>query len=135
MARTIRHAEYSVGNFARTAVAVRGAAGSLIPNPQNGSCLGSRLSARRSYYSAQVESRYNRWRMDELDDIARRTRIAKLQARLALREIERDKLSREIYSRRTDPQHRVEAIERRDSLTSELADITAELASVTNSAL
>jgi len=88
----------------------------------------------QTYYSAQVDRRTNRWRMDELDDIARRTRIATLQARLALREIERDNLSREIDSRRTDPRNRVDSIARRDSLISELADIAAELASVTDSA-
>jgi len=52
--------------------------------------------------------------MDE--DTLRRMRISTLEAKLELREIESDGLSREIKSPLTSRQRRVECVERRDDL-------------------
>ena len=69
-------------------------------------------------------------RMDALDDITRRMRVCKLESRLALREIERDSLSREVKSPMTSPDRRGMAIERIYEIETEWAAIFAELQSV-----
>lgn len=68
--------------------------------------------------------------MDDLDILRRRMRIANLEARRELHEIERDALTRQINSRLKTPWQREEAIERRDDLLSEWAKVVEELQSL-----
>ena len=66
--------------------------------------------------------------MDEsLDDIYRRMRITKLEARLESIEIERGVLQHEIDSPLTSPDRKAEAIARQDDLLSKGAEIVEEL--------
>jgi hypothetical protein len=53
--------------------------------------------------------------------------ITKLESKLALREIEREGLTREIASRAHTPARRVEALERWDELQTECVDLLTEL--------
>lgn len=65
--------------------------------------------------------------MDHLDDIHRRMRIANLEARRELREIERADLSRKIDSPLTTTPERKAAMERRDAVITEWAGIVEQL--------
>ncbi|MGA8669684.1 MAG: hypothetical protein WB679_07400 [Terracidiphilus sp.] len=64
---------------------------------------------------------------NELEDIIYRMQITKLESKLALREIERESLNREIATRTLTPDRHVEAIERRDELQTECAQLLTEL--------
>jgi hypothetical protein len=66
-------------------------------------------------------------RMDQIDDIRFRMRVANLEARRELHEIERAALTREIDSPLTSAPARKTAMERRDVLLSEWAEIVQEL--------
>src|SRR5581483_3167900 len=65
---------------------------------------------------------YHAW-TDTLDDIIERMQISKLECSLALREIERDDLNHVVKSPWTDVDCRIEAVERRDQIQSERADL------------
>jgi hypothetical protein len=71
--------------------------------------------------------------MDPMDDIRYRMRIANLEARRELHEIERAALTREIDSPLTGTPARKSAMERRDVLLSEWAEIVDELQTLRNS--
>jgi hypothetical protein len=66
-------------------------------------------------------------RMDQMDDIRYRMRVANLEARRELHEIERAALTREIDSPLTSALGRKTAIERRDAVLSKWAEIVQEL--------
>ena len=70
---------------------------------------------------------YNYLYMDELDEIRLRMRITKLEARLALCEIESAALTREINSPLTSFERRKEARKSLDAARSEQANLFAEL--------
>lgn len=65
--------------------------------------------------------------MDNLDNIRYRMRVTKLEARLALREIECAALTREINSPLTSTTRKTEAAESRESMQAEGAEIMQEL--------
>jgi hypothetical protein len=65
--------------------------------------------------------------MDEMEEIRRRLRISKLEAKLALCEIEAAALDREIASPLTFANRKLEADKRRDGLRSEASVIRSEL--------
>ena len=67
---------------------------------------------------------------NELDDIIYRMRITKLESKLALREIERECLNRQIATRTLTSDRHVEAKERRDQLQTECAQLLTELETV-----
>jgi hypothetical protein len=65
--------------------------------------------------------------MSDLDDIHRRLRISKLQAKRELLEIECAALMREIASPLTSQDRREEAVARRTKLSEQCTEITEEL--------
>lgn len=65
--------------------------------------------------------------MDALDEITRRLRLSRLQARLEVKEILCGHLSRKIQSPQTPLMEQQIARQDRDKLTSECADIREEL--------
>jgi hypothetical protein len=65
--------------------------------------------------------------MDEMDDILHRMRVTNLEARRELCEIERIALDREITYPTTSADRRAEAINRRDEVLGEWAEIVSEL--------
>lgn len=71
--------------------------------------------------------------MHETDDIYRKLRISRLQARLEMREIERESLRQEIASPLTTAARKAEAIDHRDDLLTELSDLIEELDRLRNS--
>lgn len=71
--------------------------------------------------------------MDEMDEIRLRMRVSKLEARLALLEIEAAVLSREIASPLTPERRRQEAKESRDTALAQGRTIMTELESLRKS--
>ena len=71
--------------------------------------------------------------MDDLDELHRRMRIANLEARRELCEIERDALTGEINSSLTSEQARKAAARRRDLLWTEWVEIVEEMKSLLGS--
>ena len=65
--------------------------------------------------------------MDDVDDLRRRMRIANLEARRELCEVERDALTREINSPTTSELQRRAAAKRRDDMWTEWSEIVEEL--------
>jgi multidrug resistance efflux pump len=65
--------------------------------------------------------------MDDLDDIRHRLWISKLQAKVALRQIEAASLTHEIGSPLTAANRREEALERRETLLDEASGLQSEL--------
>jgi hypothetical protein len=65
--------------------------------------------------------------MGDLDDIRHRLWISKLQAKVALREIEAAALTHEIGSPLTSANRREEAEKRRDALLGEVSVLQSEL--------
>jgi hypothetical protein len=65
--------------------------------------------------------------MNELEELERRLRLSMLKARLALRELERLALTKEIESPLTIPERKTEAIARRDASLIEWAETMNEL--------
>jgi hypothetical protein len=70
--------------------------------------------------------------MDDFDDIRHRLWISKLQAKVALREIEATSLTHEIGSPLTSPKRREEAEERRETLLDEASVLQSELDGLRN---
>jgi len=65
--------------------------------------------------------------MDHLDDIRYKMRVSKLEAKLALREIDNAALTREIRSPLISYERRTEAFQRREALQGEWSEIMEEL--------
>jgi hypothetical protein len=82
-------------------------------------------------YDPGAESSYRM--ANALDDIIYRMQITKLESKLALREIERESPNRGIARRTLTPEQHVEAIERRDELQTECAELLTELETVRHS--
>jgi hypothetical protein len=65
--------------------------------------------------------------MDEIDEIRHRLRISKLEAMLALRQIEASALTREIRSSLTPSSRKEQATDLRDAAHAESAALQADL--------
>lgn len=70
--------------------------------------------------------------MDEMDEIRYRLRISKLEAKLALRQIEAEALAREIRSPLTSAPRREQATDLRDAALAESSELLADLKSLHN---
>jgi hypothetical protein len=65
--------------------------------------------------------------MDQINEILLRLKIAECEAKLALREMERVALTREIDDQRTDPERRCQAILQRDQSIVKWGEIMTQL--------